>query len=78
MRIVLIDCGGFMTNCDLCNIKDYDVVYDGIIRDGVAGSKTKAKYKVVKCCGCGLVRLLDNPLTMEYYQTDQYRNIRST
>lgn len=62
-----------MISCNLCDTKDYDVVYNGIIRDGVAGSKTKSKYKVVRCCGCGLVRLLDNPLTMEYYQTDQYR-----
>ena len=29
---------------------------------------------MIKCCGCGLVRLLDNPLTMEYYQSDEYRN----
>ena len=63
-----------MTNCDLCNIQDYEIIYDGVIRDGVVGTKTKVKHKVVKCCGCGLVRLLDNPLSMEYYQSDEYRN----
>ena len=63
-----------MTSCDLCNAQDYEVVYDGVIRDGVVGIKTTIKHKVVKCCGCGLVRLLDNPLTMEYYQSDEYRN----
>ena len=62
-----------MTNCDLCNTKEYKVVYEGNIRDGVVGSKTFVKHKVVKCNGCGLVRLLDNPLTMEYYQSDEYR-----
>ena len=63
-----------MTSCDLCNTQDYEVVYDGVIRDGVVGIKTTIKHKVVKCIGCGLVRLLDNPLTMEYYQSDEYRN----
>lgn len=63
-----------MTSCDLCNTQDYEVIYDGVIRDGVVGIKTTIKHKVVKCCGCGLVRLLDNPLTMEYYQSDEYRN----
>ena len=63
-----------MTSCDLCSAQDYEVVYDGVIRDGVVGIKTTIKHKVVKCCGCGLVRLLDNPLTMEYYQSDEYRN----
>jgi 2-polyprenyl-3-methyl-5-hydroxy-6-metoxy-1,4-benzoquinol methylase len=63
-----------MTSCDLCNAQDYEVVYDGVIRDGVVGIKTTIKHKVVRCYGCGLVRLLDNPLTMEYYQSDEYRN----
>jgi 2-polyprenyl-3-methyl-5-hydroxy-6-metoxy-1,4-benzoquinol methylase len=63
-----------MTSCDLCNAQDYEVVYDGVIRDGVVGIKTTIKHKVVKCNGCGLVRLLNNPLTMEYYQSDEYRN----
>jgi len=63
-----------MTSCDLCNTQDYEVVYDGVIRDGVVGIKTTIGFGVIKCCGCGLVRLLDNPLTMEYYQSDEYRN----
>lgn len=63
-----------MTKCNLCDEEGYDVVYDDYIRDGVVGKKTKIKHKVVKCKGCGLVRLLDNPLTMEYYQSDEYRN----
>ena len=63
-----------MTSCTLCNTQDYEVIYDGVIRDGVVGIKTTIKHKVVKCCGCGLVRLLNNPLTMEYYQSDEYRN----
>lgn len=63
-----------MTSCDLCNVQDYEVIYDDVIRDGVVGLKSTIKHKVVKCSGCGLVRLLDNPLTMEYYQSDEYRN----
>ena len=63
-----------MTYCNLCNVKDDEVIYDGIIRDGIFGSKTNITRKVVKCKGCGLVRLLNNPLTMEYYQSDEYRN----
>jgi 2-polyprenyl-3-methyl-5-hydroxy-6-metoxy-1,4-benzoquinol methylase len=63
-----------MTSCDLCNFQDYKVIYDDVIRDGLVGIKSTIKHKVVKCCGCGLVRLLDNPITMEYYQSDEYRN----
>jgi 2-polyprenyl-3-methyl-5-hydroxy-6-metoxy-1,4-benzoquinol methylase len=62
-----------MTSCGLCNAKDYEVIYDGVIRDGVVGKKTTIKHKVVKCRSCNLVRLLENPLTMEYYQSDEYR-----
>jgi len=36
-----------MTNCDLCNTQDYEIIYDGVIRDGVVGTKTKVKHKVV-------------------------------
>jgi 2-polyprenyl-3-methyl-5-hydroxy-6-metoxy-1,4-benzoquinol methylase len=63
-----------VTKCNLCNEEGHDVIYDDQIRDGVVGKRTKIKHKVVKCKGCGLVRLLDNPLTMEYYQSDKYRN----
>jgi len=63
-----------MTECNLCDVKKYEVIYDGVIRDGIGGTKAKDTHKVVKCSGCGLVRLLNNPLTMEYYQSDEYRN----
>jgi 2-polyprenyl-3-methyl-5-hydroxy-6-metoxy-1,4-benzoquinol methylase len=63
-----------MISCDLCDSQDYKVIYSGKIRDGVVGKKTEIEHKVVKCDGCGLVRLLDNPLSMEYYQSDEYRN----
>lgn len=63
-----------MTNCSLCNVRDDKVIYNGVIRDGVAGMHTKKTHKVVKCNGCGLVRLLNNPLSKEYYQSDEYRN----
>jgi hypothetical protein len=63
-----------MTNCNLCESKEYSIVYSGVIRDGVFGTESQNKYKVVKCNGCGLVRLLNNPLTMQYYQSDEYRN----
>ena len=29
-----------MTSCTLCNPQDYEVIYDGVIRDGVVGIKT--------------------------------------
>jgi len=63
-----------VTECSLCPESGYDIIYDDFIRDGVFGRKTKIKHKVVKCKGCELVRLLENPLTMEYYQSDNYRN----
>jgi len=63
-----------MTTCDLCNTEEYLVIYEGNIRDGVVGIQTIDKHKVVKCSNCGLVRLLNNPLTIKYYQSDDYRN----
>ena len=63
-----------MTACGLCSKKECDVVYEGRIRDGVAGQETDVAHQVVKCEGCGLVRLSENPLSMEYYQSDEYRN----
>ena len=63
-----------MTNCNLCESKEYSIVYSGVIRDGVFGTESQNKYKVVKCNGCGLVRLLNNQLTIDYYQSDEYRN----
>ncbi len=62
-----------MTKCDLCPTEEYEVVFDGPIRDGVVGNVTEIAHKVVKCKGCGLVRLLENPLNMAYYQSDEYR-----
>jgi len=63
-----------MTICNLCKEKEYSVIYDNKIRDGVFGTKTPIKHKVVKCKGCGLVRLLNNPLNIQYYQSQEYRN----
>ena len=63
-----------MTSCGLCDAKDFKVIYHDFIRDGVFGKVSSSKHKVVKCSGCGLVRLLNNPLNMAYYQSEEYRN----
>jgi SAM-dependent methyltransferase len=61
------------TECGLCSAKKYTLIYEGVIRDGVFGKDTSLNHKVVKCESCGLVRLLENPLSMAYYQSDEYR-----
>ncbi len=63
-----------MIKCNLCNNKEYEIIYDNAIRNGITGTKTKIRHKVVKCSSCGLVRLLENPLNIEYYQSDEYRS----
>jgi len=62
-----------ITKCGLCGSDYYTLVYDGVIRDGVFTKETSVNHKVVKCDSCGLVRLLENPLSMSYYQSDEYR-----
>jgi 2-polyprenyl-3-methyl-5-hydroxy-6-metoxy-1,4-benzoquinol methylase len=62
------------TECDLCEEVETTLVYEGAIRDGVHGSLTEKPIRVVRCTGCGLVRLETNPLSIEYYQSDDYRN----
>jgi len=62
-----------MTKCGICDSNDFSVEYDGPIRDGDYGKETKTPHKVVKCSSCGLVRLLENPLSIEYYQSSEYR-----
>ena len=57
-----------MTACNLCEESEYIIIYDDPIRDGVFGTKTKVNHKFVKCKGCGLVRLLENPLNIDYYE----------
>ena len=62
-----------MTECVLCDVKEFSILYEGLIRKGVFGSETNESHKVVECNGCGLKRLKDNPLTIEYYQSKEYR-----
>ncbi|GAA0366714.1 hypothetical protein GCM10009092_33830 [Bowmanella denitrificans] len=47
--------------------------YQGVIRDGDFGRWTQAEQQVVRCDGCGLVRLSDNPNSPDYYQSEEYR-----
>ena len=61
------------TECSLCSDKNFKLIYEGIIRDGVFGKYTCLKHKVVKCDSCGLVRLLENPNSIDFYQSDEYR-----
>ena len=57
----------------ICGGKDSRLVYKGKIRDGKVGKLTKVDHEIVKCLSCGLVRLNNNPLSPDYYQTKQYR-----
>jgi hypothetical protein len=62
-----------MTSYNFCN-NESDVIYDNFVRDGVFGKKTKIKHKVILCKGFSLVRLIDSPLSIEYYDYDPDRN----
>jgi 2-polyprenyl-3-methyl-5-hydroxy-6-metoxy-1,4-benzoquinol methylase len=59
--------------CGVCSAENYTVIYDGVIRDGAFGKDTRSNRQVVKCESCGLVRLLDQPQSSNYYQSDEYR-----
>lgn len=62
-----------MITCRLCDSEEYSVEYVGPIRDGEYGNETKQNVEVVKCSGCGLVRLKENPLPENYYESNEYR-----
>lgn len=62
-----------MTKCGLCGSNDFSIEYDGPIRDGDFGKETETSHKVVKCSSCGLVRLLENSLSIQHYQSNAYR-----
>ncbi|MEC7865899.1 MAG: class I SAM-dependent methyltransferase [Pseudomonadota bacterium] len=62
------------TNCDLCKSKEYRIIFKGPIRQGIFGQETTKDHEAVKCKDCGLVRLLKNPISIEYYQSQEYRN----
>ena len=59
--------------CDLCNSTDSTLVYRGKIRAGVYGKETKVPHIVVRCNTCNLVRLRHNPVSFQYYQSEEYR-----
>ena len=62
-----------LTKCNLCDDTRVVDVYDGPIRSGVHGKFTSESHRVVKCKGCGLVRLEKNPIDMSFYQSNEYR-----
>ncbi len=37
------------TECGLCSAKNYTLIYEGVIRDGVFGKDTILNHKVIKC-----------------------------
>ena len=62
------------TKCTLCSEIKFTKLYSGKIRDGKFGSSTEKNFDIVKCKGCGLVRLLQNPYTLETYKSEDYRD----
>ena len=65
-------------DCIICKDKRSELLYSGTIRDGVHGVMTERSHEVVRCLGCGLVRLAENPIYDEYYQSDEYRKTYNT
>jgi SAM-dependent methyltransferase len=62
------------TKCSNCSNQKRTVVYEGKIRDGVFGSFTEYETKVVKCSKCNLIRLDENPYSIETYKSEEYRD----
>ncbi len=57
--------------CKVCKGKDVVPVYHGYIRDGVYGTQTKQKYKVLECDNCGATFL--DPVPVINYDLPEYR-----
>ena len=59
--------------CEICGTLDWQMVYQGRIRDGSVG-KFKEGGLVAQCRGCGVQRLIEScAIPDEYYELDQYR-----
>lgn len=62
-------------HCNICNCKSYQVIYDGIIRDGGLGKYTAVPVKMYQCNNCDAIwheKVLD---TKEYYESQEYRQV---
>lgn len=61
-------------NCLICNNSDIEVTYEGYIRDGKVGSRTKKKMPIYKCKKCFAIWHDDLGMDYkEYYQSEMYR-----
>lgn len=60
--------------CRICSGKEFEVVYDGKIREGAFGQMTDLPYKMFKCTGCGTIfHDFDIKHSAQYYQSKEYR-----
>ena len=63
-----------MTECEICEIKDWSTIYNGPIRDGAFGSSKKGKVK--QCNGCGIYRLNEEIVILQQdYESSSYREL---
>lgn len=58
----------------LCSCQNHTAIYNDKIRTGDYGKESSESHEVIKCNDCGLVRLKNNPLSIGYYQSSEYRD----
>ena len=63
-----------MTECEICEIKDWSTIYNGPIREGAFGASKKGKVK--QCNGCGIYRLNEEIVLLQQdYESSSYREL---
>lgn len=63
-------------SCEICSQPDWQVVYNGKIRDGAFGNLSQNDCIIGKCSQCGAERLNENACKEDdFYESEQYRRL---
>ena len=60
-------------DCIVCGSDEYRVKYYGPIRSGLPEKFTDKDCQIIECVECNLVRLRDQLVPDDYYESDKYR-----
>jgi len=67
---------GNIDPCEICGCPDWQMQYQGRIRDGAFGKLSKEVCLVGKCSQCGVERLNESSCKDEdFYKTEEYRRL---
>ncbi len=60
-------------NCKLCHSNNLHEVFTGKVRAGKFGVLTDSEFTIYKCMDCNGAYIAPDPISEEFYETDEYR-----